>query len=66
MYPITPQQPHPLFKTAATRRLEQQAAAALPPHTLMQRAGLAVARLAQAEGAAGAVGAWLGRRTGDV
>ena len=48
MHLITPQQPHPLFNTAATRRLEQQAAAALPPHTLMQRAGLAVARLAQA------------------
>jgi hydroxyethylthiazole kinase-like uncharacterized protein yjeF len=48
MHPITPQQPHPLFNTAATRRLEQQASAALPPHTLMQRAGLAVARLAQA------------------
>ena len=48
MHPITPQQPHPLFNTAATRRMEQQAAAALPPHTLMQRAGLAVARLAQA------------------
>ncbi|MBV7457608.1 NAD(P)H-hydrate dehydratase [Acidovorax sp. sif1233] len=48
MHPITPQQPHPLFNTAATRRMEQQAAAALPPHTLMQRAGLAVARLARA------------------
>ena len=48
MYPITPQQPHPLFNTAATRRMEQRAAAGLPPHTLMQRAGLAVARLAQA------------------
>lgn len=48
MYRITPQQPHPLFTTAATRRLEQAAAAALPPHTLMQRAGLAVAQLAQA------------------
>ena len=46
MYLITPQQPHPLFNTAATRRLEQQAAAALPPHTLMQRAGLADAFLA--------------------
>ena len=33
MHLITPQQPHPLFNTAATRRLEQQAAAALPPHT---------------------------------
>ena len=48
MHPITPPQPHPLFNTAATRRMEQQAAAALPPHTLMQRAGLAVARLARA------------------
>ena len=35
-----------LFNVAATRRLEIAAAAALPPHTLMQRAGLAVARLA--------------------
>ncbi len=48
MHPITPHQPHPLFNTAATRRMEQLATAALPPHTLMQRAGLAVARLAQA------------------
>ncbi|MFZ3125059.1 MAG: bifunctional ADP-dependent NAD(P)H-hydrate dehydratase/NAD(P)H-hydrate epimerase, partial [Acidovorax sp.] len=48
MHPITPYQPHPLFNTAATRRMEQLATAALPPHTLMQRAGLAVARLAQA------------------
>jgi ADP-dependent NAD(P)H-hydrate dehydratase / NAD(P)H-hydrate epimerase len=39
---------HPLFSVAATRQIEQQAAAALPPHTLMQRAGLAVARLAMA------------------
>ena len=36
---------HPLFSVAATRQIEQQAAAALPPYTLMQRAGLAVARL---------------------
>ena len=35
-----------LFNVAATRRIEMAAAAALPPHTLMQRAGLAVARLA--------------------
>ncbi|MES2954277.1 MAG: NAD(P)H-hydrate epimerase, partial [Pseudomonadota bacterium] len=35
----------PLYGVAATRRLEQQAAAALAPHTLMQRAGLAAARL---------------------
>jgi hydroxyethylthiazole kinase-like uncharacterized protein yjeF len=37
-----------LFGIAATRRIEQAAAAALPAHTLMQRAGLAVARLAMA------------------
>ncbi len=36
----------PLYNGAATRRIEQAAAAVLPPHTLMQRAGLAVARLA--------------------
>ncbi|MDB5894230.1 MAG: bifunctional ADP-dependent (S)-NAD(P)H-hydrate dehydratase/NAD(P)H-hydrate epimerase, partial [Rhodoferax sp.] len=39
---------HPLFDGAATRRIEQAALATLPPHTLMQRAGLAVARLALA------------------
>ena len=41
---------HPLalHDSAATRRIEQAAAAALPPHTLMQRAGLATARLALA------------------
>lgn len=38
----------PLFDAAATRRIEIAAAAMLPPHTLMQRAGLAVARLAMA------------------
>ena len=38
----------PLHKVQATRQLEQQAAQALPPHTLMQRAGLAVARVALA------------------
>ncbi len=48
MHRITPHQPHPLFHTAATRRIEQAAAATLPPHTLMQRAGLAVAQLALA------------------
>ena len=41
---IAADQPHALFNTAATRRLEQAAAAALPPHTLMRRAGLAVAQ----------------------
>jgi len=48
MLRITPSAPYPLHDTAATRRIEQAAAAALPPHTLMQRAGLAVARLALA------------------
>ena len=38
----------PLFDIAATRRIEAAAAAALPAHTLMQRAGLATARLALA------------------
>ena len=38
----------PLYDTASTRRVEQAAAAILPAHTLMQRAGLAVARLALA------------------
>ena len=40
--------PYPLFSAAATRGIEQVAAAQLPAHTLMQRAGLAVARLALA------------------
>ena len=48
MHRITAHQPHPLFHTAATRRIEQAAAVTLPPHTLMQRAGLAVAQLALA------------------
>lgn len=38
----------PLFDAAQTRRLEADAAAGLPPGTLMQRAGLSVARLALA------------------
>jgi ADP-dependent NAD(P)H-hydrate dehydratase / NAD(P)H-hydrate epimerase len=38
----------PLHDRAAALALEAQRAAALPPHTLMQRAGLAVARLARA------------------
>src|SRR5688572_14282713 len=48
MQRVTPDRPWPLFDIAAVRRIEQAAAAALPPHTLMQRAGLAVARLALA------------------
>ncbi len=38
----------PLYSVDATRRIEHAAQAALPPHTLMQRAGLAVAQLALA------------------
>jgi len=38
----------PLFGTQGTRDIEQQASAALPPHALMRRAGLAVARLSLA------------------
>jgi hydroxyethylthiazole kinase-like uncharacterized protein yjeF len=41
-------QPVALFDAAATRALEAQAAAALPPHELMRRAGAALARLARA------------------
>ncbi len=37
---------YPLHSLTATRAIERAAAARLPPHTLMQRAGLAVARLA--------------------
>ena len=48
MQRITPATACDLFDIAATRRIEQAAAAALPPHALMQRAGLAVARLAMA------------------
>src|SRR5665647_511742 len=39
---------HGLFDVNATRCIEQMAQAALPAHTLMQRAGLAVAQLALA------------------
>jgi ADP-dependent NAD(P)H-hydrate dehydratase / NAD(P)H-hydrate epimerase len=46
MQRITPDRAWPLFDLAATRAVEQAAAVGLPPHTLMQRAGLAVARLA--------------------
>ncbi len=40
-----PSSSQPLLNVAATRQIEQLAAADLPPQTLMQRAGLAVARL---------------------
>lgn len=48
MQRISPSIAHPLHGIAATRTIEHQAAAALPPHTLMRRAGLATANLAQA------------------
>lgn len=38
----------PLYGVDATRRIERAAQAALPPHTLMQRAGLAAAQLSLA------------------
>ncbi|WP_157265074.1 NAD(P)H-hydrate dehydratase [Azohydromonas aeria] len=49
MQPITlPDQNLPLHDLGATRRLEQRALAAVPPGTLVARAGLATARLALA------------------
>ncbi|OEZ29858.1 NAD(P)H-hydrate dehydratase [Variovorax boronicumulans] len=48
MHRITSASAADLFDIAATRRIEQAAASALPPPTLMQRAGLAAARLAMA------------------
>ena len=38
----------PLHDVSATRCIEQRAALTLPPHTLMQRAGLSIARLSLA------------------
>ncbi|MFZ1365483.1 MAG: NAD(P)H-hydrate epimerase, partial [Brachymonas denitrificans] len=38
----------PLHDVAATRRVEQRHMTLLPPHALMQRAGIAVARVALA------------------
>ena len=48
MYKISGDVSWPLHSVAATRQIEQQIACKLAPHTLMQRAGLAVARLALA------------------
>lgn len=48
LLPVTADRPWPLFDVATTRAIEREAASALPPHSLMQRAGLAVARLALA------------------
>lgn len=45
---IDPSQSWPLHGIAATRALEAALASTLPPHTLMQRAGLATAQLALA------------------
>jgi ADP-dependent NAD(P)H-hydrate dehydratase / NAD(P)H-hydrate epimerase len=45
---IIPGRHHPLHGVVQTRHIEQSAAQRLPPYTLMQRAGLAVARLALA------------------
>ena len=48
MHAIHPTQAWPLWNTEASRQIEQAALQGLPAHTLMQRAGLAVARLALA------------------
>jgi len=48
MISVTPTRSQPLFGVAASRELERRALSALPGHTLMRRAGLAVARLALA------------------
>jgi hydroxyethylthiazole kinase-like uncharacterized protein yjeF len=48
MLRVLPDREWPLHDVAATRRIEQAAAATLPPHALMQRAGLATAKLALA------------------
>ena len=54
----------PLFDDATTRRIERRAAAGLPPHALMERAGLALARLARAI-APGARSAWIAAGPGN-
>jgi len=48
MQRVTPDRPWPLHDVAGARAIERAAASALAPHVLMQRAGLAVARLALA------------------
>jgi hydroxyethylthiazole kinase-like uncharacterized protein yjeF len=48
MQRVAADRPWPLFDAAATRAIEQAEAATWPAHTLMRRAGLAVARLALA------------------
>ena len=48
MKKIDPGSRHALYRVDSTRRIEHAAQGELAPHTLMQRAGLAVARLALA------------------
>jgi len=48
MHRITPDRAWPLHDAARSRAIEAAAASTLAPHTLMQRAGLAIARLAMA------------------
>ena len=48
MHAIHPTQAWPLWNTEASRQIERLALHGLPDHTLMQRAGLAVAQLALA------------------
>lgn len=48
MFRITASAEQALYDSVATRQTEQALQASLPSHTLMQRAGLAVARLAMA------------------
>ncbi len=48
LQPVTNLVTLPLHGVGATRRLEQQASQSMGPHTLMQRAGLAVAKLSLA------------------
>lgn len=48
MHRIRPGQQQLLFSVTTTRQIEEAAASGLAPHTLMQRAGLQVARLALA------------------
>lgn len=53
-----------LFDDQTTQRIERRAAAALPPHTLMARAGLALLRLARAM-APNARSAWIAAGPGN-
>jgi hydroxyethylthiazole kinase-like uncharacterized protein yjeF len=48
MHRVVPRLPQALHGSAATQAIEAALAATLPPHALMQRAGLAAARLALA------------------